>query len=415
MSQDVYLRKDCRMCCSTNLVKVMELTPTPPGNNFIKKLPVEDPEISFPLDLYFCLDCYHLQMGHVVSPQILYQTNYSYLTATSAYFVRHLAKYANNMIKKFSLSKGMKVADIGSNDGTCLLQFKNLGLDVIGVDPAIQIANEATKNGIETVPDFFTYLLAVKLKEKYGSVDFITSHNACAHIDQLDDVFKGVSHWLNDKGVFVLEVGYFVDVYTQLYFDTIYHEHCDFHTVSPFLKIFERTGLELIDVERISPQGGSIRVMAQKIGGPHKIQNSVSEMIKLELDLKFNLAKTFSNFDDRINNIGIKLKTLISNLKQNGASIAAYGAPTKATTLLNKFGIGGEYIDFIVEDNILKQGLFMPLSHIPILPTEEMYKRKPEYVLILAWNFAEPIMEMHKKYLENGGHFIVPLPEPKIF
>jgi hypothetical protein len=415
MSQDVYLRKDCRMCCSTNLVKVMELTPTPPGNNFIKKLPVEDPEISFPLDLYFCLDCYHLQMGHVVSPQILYQTDYSYLTATSAYFVKHLAKYANNMIKKFSLSKGMKVADIGSNDGTCLLQFKNLGLDVIGVDPAIQIANEATKNGIETVPDFFTYLLAVKLKEKYGSVDFITSHNACAHIDQLDDVFKGVSHWLNDNGVFVLEVGYFVDVYTQLYFDTIYHEHCDFHTVSPFHKIFERTGLELIDVERISPQGGSIRVMAQKIGGPHKIQNSVSEMIKLELDLKFNLAETFSNFDDRINNIGIKLKTLISNLKQNGASIAAYGAPTKATTLLNKFDIGGEYIDFIVEDNILKQGLFMPLSHIPILPTEEMYKRKPEYVLILAWNFAEPIMEMHKKYLENGGHFIVPLPEPKIF
>ena len=144
---------------------------------------------------------------------------------------------------------------------------------------------------------------------------------------------------------------------TQLYFDTIYHEHCDFHTVSPFHKIFERTGLELIDVERISPQGGSIRVMAQKIGGPHKIQNSVSEMIKLELDLKFNLAETFSNFDDRINNIGIKLKTLISNLKQNGASIAAYGAPTKATTLLNKFDIGGEYIDFIVEDNILKQGL----------------------------------------------------------
>ena len=415
MSQDVYLRKDCRMCCSINLVKVMELTPTPPGNNFIKKLPVEDPEISFPLDLYFCSDCYHLQMGHVVSPQILYQTDYSYLTATSAYFVKHLAKYANNMIKKFSLSKGMKVADIGSNDGTCLRQFKNLGLDVIGVDPAIQIAIEATKNGIETVPDFFTYLLAVNLKEKYGSVDFITSHNACAHIDQLDDVFKGVSHWLNDNGVFVLEVGYFVDVYTQLYFDTIYHEHCDFHTVSPFVKIFERTGLELIDVERISPQGGSIRVMAQKIGGPHKIQNSVSEMIKVELDLKFNLAETFSNFDDRINNIGIKLKTLISNLKQNGASIAAYGAPTKATTLLNKFDIGGEYIDFIVEDNILKQGLFMPLSHIPILPTEEMYKRKPEYVLILAWNFAEPIMEMHKKYLENGGHFIVPLPEPKIF
>ena len=414
MSQDVYLRKDCRMCCSKSLVKVMELNPTPPGNNFIKKLPVDESEVSYPLDLYFCSDCYHLQLGHVVSPKILYQTDYTYLTATSAYFVKHLTKYAESMVKKFSLTKGMKVADIGSNDGTCLKQFKNLGLDVIGVDPATSIAIEATKNGIDTVADFFSYSLAVELKEKYGSVDFITSHNACAHIDQLDDVFKGVSYWLNDNGVFVLEVGYFVDVYTQLYFDTIYHEHCDFHTVAPFVKMFERIGLELIAVERIAPQGGSIRVMAQKKGGPHKIESSVAEMINLEKNLKFNLAETFSDFADRINDIGNRLKAIITDLKKNGFSIAAYGAPTKATTLLNKFGIGVESIDFIVEDNLLKQGLFMPLSHIPIVATEEMYKRKPDYVLILAWNFAEPIMEIHKKYLENGGHFILPLPEPKI-
>jgi len=414
MSQDVYLRKDCRMCSSKSLVKVMELTPTPPGNNFIKKLPVDEPEVSYPLDLYFCSDCYHLQLGHVVSPKILYQTDYTYLTATSAYFVKHLTKYAESMVKKFSLTKGMKVADIGSNDGTCLRQFKNFGLDVIGVDPATSIAIEATKNGIHTVADFFSYSLAVELKDKYGSVDFITSHNACAHIDQLDDVFKGVSYWLNDNGVFVLEVGYFVDVYTQLYFDTIYHEHCDFHTVTPFVKMFERIGLELIAVERIAPQGGSIRVMAQKKGGPHKIESSVAEMINLEKNLKFNLAETFSDFADRINDIGNRLKAIIADLKNNGFSIAAYGAPTKATTLLNKFGIGGESIDFIVEDNLLKQGLFMPLSHIPIVATEEMYKRKPDYVLILAWNFAEPIMEIHKQYLDNGGHFILPLPEPKI-
>ena len=414
MTQDVYLRKDCRMCCSAHLKKVMELTPTPPGNNFIKKLPVEEPEISFPLDLYFCNDCYHLQLGHVVSPKILYQTDYTYLTATSAYFVKHLTKYAESMVKKFSLSQGMKVADIGSNDGTCLQQFKNLGLDVIGVDPAKSIAIEATKNGIETVPDFFSYSLALDLREKHGLVDFITSHNACAHIDQLDDVFKGVSYWLNDNGIFVLEVGYFVDVYTQLYFDTIYHEHCDFHTVAPFVKIFERTGLELIAVERIEPQGGSIRVMAQKKGGLYKVESSVAEMINLEMDLKFNLAETFSDFADRINDIGNRLKAIIIGLKEKGCSIAAYGAPTKATTLLNKFDIGHEYIDFIVEDNLLKQGLFTPLSHIPIKPTDEIYNKKPDYVLILAWNFAEPIMKMHKKYLDNGGHFILPLPEPKI-
>ena len=414
MSQDVYLRKDCRMCCGTNLIKVMELTPTPPGNNFIKSLPVLELEVSFPLDLYFCSNCYHLQLGHVVSPKILYQTDYTYLTSTSAYFVKHLTNYAESMFNKFSLYKGMKVADIGSNDGTCLRQFKDLGLDVIGVDPATSIAIEATKNGIETIPDFFSFPLAVNLKEKFGSVDFITSHNACAHIDQLDDVFKGVSYWLNDSGVFVLEVGYFVDVYTNLYFDTIYHEHCDFHTVTPFLMMFERTGLELIAVERISPQGGSIRVMAQKKGGPHKVEKSVAEMLNLEKDLKFNLAETFSDFAERINDIGNRLKTIITELKEKGFSVAAYGAPTKATTLLNKFGIGSESIDFIVEDNLLKQGLFMPLSHIPIVATEEIYKRKPDYILILAWNFAEPIMEIHKRYLENGGHFILPLPEPKI-
>lgn len=414
MRQDVYLRNDCRMCCSKCLVKVMELTPTPPGNNFLKKLPVYEPEVSYPLDLYFCSDCYHLQLGHVVSPNILYQTDYTYLTATSAYFVKHLTKYAESMVRKFSLTKGMKVADIGSNDGTCLRQFKNIGMEVIGVDPATSIAIEATKNGIETVPDFFSLSLAIGLKAKYGSVNFITSHNACAHIDNLDDVFKGVSYWLNDSGVFVLEVGYFVDVYSQLYFDTIYHEHCDFHTVSPFVKMFERTGLELIAIERIAPQGGSIRVMAQKKGGPHKVESSVSEMINLEKDLKFNIKETFSDFADKINDIGNRLKAIIEDLKAKGFSIAAYGAPTKATTLLNKFGIGGESIDFIVEDNLLKQGLYMPLSHIPILPTEEIYKRKPDYVLILAWNFAEPIIEMHKQYLENGGHFILPLPEPRI-
>jgi hypothetical protein len=154
--------------------------------------------------------------------------------------------------------------------------------------------------------------------------------------------------------------------------------------------------------------------MAQKKGGPHKIESSVAEMINLEKNLKFNQAETFSDFAERINDIGNRLKAIIAELKKKGFSIAAYGAPTKATTLLNKFGIGVESIDFIVEDNLLKQGLFMPLSHIPIVATEEMYKRKPDYVLILAWNFAEPIMEIHKQYLENGGHFILPLPEPKI-
>ncbi|MCK9403243.1 MAG: class I SAM-dependent methyltransferase [Chitinophagaceae bacterium] len=414
MMQDVYLRSDCRMCGGRELERVMTLTSTPPGNNFLKKEEIGNEEVSYPLDLYFCNNCYHIQLGHVVDPKILYQNSYSYLTGTSAYFVKHLRDYAADMARRFELKPGMFVADIGSNDGTCLRGFQELGMNVLGVDPATEIAQNATNAGIETIADFFSYNLSVKLKEKYGPVQFITSHNACAHIDQLDDVIRGVSHWLDDNGVFVLEVGYFVDVYSNLFFDTIYHEHVDFHTVGPFKKLFERTGMELIAVERISPQGGSIRVMAQKIGGPHQIDNSVAELLKLESDLHFDKAATFADFGKKIDSLGKLLRTLIQSLKANGESIAAYGAPTKATTLLTHFGIGAESIDFTVEDNLLKQGLYMPLSHIPVLPTEELYKQQPDYVLILAWNFAKPIMEMHNKYAENGGRFILPMPIPKI-
>ncbi len=409
-----YLRTQCRMCHGEDMECVMKLTPTPPGNNFLKKEELENPEVCYPLELHFCNDCNHVQLGHVVDPKTLYQNNYSYLSGTSAYFVKHLKDYAKSMVKRFELKPGMLIADIGSNDGTCLRGFKELGMKVLGVDPAKEIANTATSEGIETIPDFFSFALAKELKQKYGSATFITSHNACAHIDDLDGIIEGVSHWLDETGVFVLEVGYFVDVYTNLYFDTIYHEHLDFHTVGPFKKFFERTGMELIGVERISPQGGSIRVMAQKAGGQHKIDSSVTDLIALENSLKFDQADTIREYGKKIASLGEQLRALIQSIKAEGKTIAAYGAPTKATTLLTHFEIGPDSIDFTVEDNPLKQGLFMPLSHIAVLATEELYKRKPDYVLILAWNFAVPIMEIHKEYAKQGGRFIIPMPVPRI-
>ncbi len=412
--QDFYLRTNCRMCDTENLERVMELTPTPPGNNFLKKEELTKVEKCYPLELYHCKNCFHVQLGHVVNPKILYQNNYTYVSATSAYFVKHLRDYAKEMVEKFELKPGMLVADIGSNDGTCLLGFKEYEMKVIGVDPATEIAENATAHGVETVADFFSHSLALNLKEKYGVANFITSHNACAHIDKLDDVVRGVSHWLDKDGVFVLEVGYFVDVYSKLLFDTIYHEHLDFHTVGPFKKLFERTGMELISVQRINPQGGSIRVMAQKAGGKHKPDLSIEKLTNLEQELNFDKSITFAAYAQKIQELGKKLRELLHSLKKDGKSIAAYGAPTKATTLLSHFGITADSIDFILEDNPLKQGLFTPLSHIPVIPTEELYLRKPDYVLILAWNFAEPIMEMHKKFAKQGGKFIIPMPVLKI-
>ena len=409
-----YLRDSCRMCGRTSLIKVMSLTPTPPGNAFLTKEELGRVEPVYPLDLYFCEGCHHVQLGHVVDPQILYQKNYSYVSATSAQFVNHLKNYATDMIERFGLEPGNLIADIGSNDGTCLQFFKDKGMSVVGVDPATDIAEMATENGVETVADFFGYDLAVNLRKKYGAAKYITSHNACAHIDDLFNVVKGVEHWLAADGLFVLEVGYLVDVYSNTWFDTIYHEHLDYHTVAPFEKLFASVEMEVIGVERIAPQGGSIRVMVQKQVGTIERDSSVDELISLEHELGLDQAKTLQKFDAKISVVRDKLQKLIRSLKADGKIIAGFGAPTKATTLMAHFGLDENVLDFIVDDNPLKQGLFTPITHIPVFPAAALYERKPDYVLILAWNFAEPIMKMHKKYSQEIGRFILPMPVPEI-
>lgn len=403
------------MCESANLDKVMALTPTPPGNNFLSQAELDLPEPAYPLDLYFCRECHHLQLGHVVDPRILYQKDYFYVSGTSSKFVEHLQDYADDMVQRFSLEPHKLLVDIGSNDGTCLRSFQKAGMTkVLGVDPATKIAQRATESGIETVGDFFSYALAVDLRKKHGPAAFITSHNACAHIDHLDDVMRGVEHWLADDGVFVLEVGYLMDVYENVWFDTIYHEHVDFHTVAPFKKLFARVGMELLGVQRVSPQGGSIRVMAQKTGGSRKVDGSVQALIDLEQEKGLDKPETFVRFGQRINEVGSQLRSLIQSIKATGKSIAGYGAATKSTTLLAHFGLGKDDLEFIVDDNPLKQGLFSPAAHIPVVAMEELYRRQPDYLLILAWNFAEPIMANNKKYADRGGRFIVPMPVPRI-
>jgi len=414
LNADYYFRDTCRMCGEHLLTKAFALTPTPPGNNFLNEKELGIDETRYPLDLYFCEKCFHIQLGHVVNPKILYQKNYTYVSATSAYFVNHLKSYAANMVKRFNLQSGSLVIDIGSNDGTTLSFFKSAGMKVLGIDPAKDIALKATKEGIETIGNFFSYSLACELKRKYGPCKYITSHNACAHIDDLLDVMKGVEYWLDDDGVFVIEVGYFVDVYQNIWFDTIYHEHVDYHTVAPFEKLFSRVDMELIDVQRIDPQGGSIRVVAQKRAGKHKRLSSVDKLIALEIKLGLDKHEVLQEFDKKISFVKEKLQKLLQALKKDGKIIAGFGAPTKATTLMAHFGLDENILDFIVDDNPLKQGLYTPITHIPVLSTKALYERKPDYVLILAWNFAEPIMKMHKRYANEIGSFIVPMPTPKI-
>ena len=412
--EDCFRKENCRICRSTSLVKVVELTPTPPGNNFISIDQIGRRETEFPLELYFCQACYHVQLGHVVDPSFLFQNAYSYVSGTSPVFVDHLEKYARYVLNLFDIKKSSFIVDIGSNDGTCLGFFKQLGMQVLGVDPATEIAEIASSRGIKTIPDFFSFGLAKKIVEEYGQADLITSHNACAHIDELDGVIAGVEVLLKDDGVFIMEVGYFVDVFQNKWFDTIYHEHLDFHTIAPLEKLFRRFKMEMIKVERIRPQGGSIRVMVRKSSRANIRDESVTNLITLEQDLGLNKAETLINFENQINKLRDKFQNLIEKIKNDGKSIAAYGAPTKATTLSYHFNLERHHIDFIVDDNSLKQGLFTPGKHIPVYDSNKIYSDQPDYLLILAWNFADSIMEKHQMYTDRGGSFIIPMPNPAI-
>ena len=303
---------------------------------------------------------------------------------------------------------------IGSNDGTCLGFFKAGGMQVLGIDPATHIAQRASANGIPTLDAFFCEELAQRLRKEHGPASLITSHNALAHIDDLAGVVRGVRHWLADDGLFIFEVGYLLDVYQNVWFDTIYNEHLDYHSIEPFAGFFARLGMELITAERVAPQGGSIRVTVQKKEAARARDRSVDELIALEHANGSGNAETFIAYTDHINTVKEELSAIVKGLKKEGKSIAGYGAPTKSTTLLHHFGLGEGILDYIVDDNPIKQGLYSPGYHIPIFSARELETRAPDYLLILAWNFAQSIMEKQAGFASRGGRFILPMPKARI-
>ena len=413
MSQACIRRTTCRLCHSPDLELVLSLTPTPPANAFVRADDLANQEERFPLDVFFCKHCAHVQLLDVVDPSLLFK-HYVYVSGTSPVFVSHFKRYAAEMIHKFRLGKNAFVAEIGSNDGTLLRVFQDAGLKVLGIDPAEGIALEATKSGIETLPAFFTAELAASIKARHGQADLIVANNVFAHADDLHDIVKGIRLLLKSTGVFVFEVSYLADVYEKTLFDTIYHEHLCYHTVKPLQGFFQANGMELIAAQSVDTHGGLLRAMAQLAGGPHRVEPSVADFIVRERKLGLDQAATLRRFSVKINQLRDELNALLKKLKTQGKRIAAFGAPAKATTLMFQFGIGPDLVDFIVDDSPLKQGLFSPGFHIPVVPSAEIDRRKPDYLVILAWNFAEPIIAKHAQFLKNGGHFIVPVPTVRV-
>lgn len=413
MSKSCIRRTTCRLCHSRNLELVLSLTPTPPANAFITAADLKKNEERFPLDVFFCRDCAHVQLLDVVDPSILFK-NYVYVSGTSPVFVNHFKNYAAEMIQKFHLDTEAFIVEIGSNDGTLLRFFKEAGMGVLGIDPAEAIARSATQKGIETLPAFFTSKLAETIKAQDGQADLIVANNVFAHADDLHDIVKGIRNLLKPRGVFAFEVSYLADVYEKTLFDTIYHEHVSYHSVKPLRSFFQANGMELIAVQRVDTHGGSLRALVQLAGGPYPVEPSVAEFIQHEEAIGLDQATTLQGFSAKINKLRDELNALLKKLKSEGKRIAAFGAPAKATTLMLHFGIGPEFVDFIVDDSPLKQGLYSPGFHIPVVPSGEIDKRNPDYLVILAWNFSDSIIARHAEYRRKGGFFIIPVPAVQV-
>jgi SAM-dependent methyltransferase len=362
--------------------------------------------------MFLCRDCGLAQLLDVIAPEILYG-DYIYLTGSSSEMTLHFHLYAKEVIKRIKPQPGALVVDIGSNDGSLLREFKSANLHVIGVEPAQDIAKKATEEGMKTINGFFTPELARGIKREYGSASIITANNVFANIDDLISIAEGIKSLMAPDGVFIFESFYLADVIENRVFDFIYHEHLSAFSVKPAQRFFENLGMQLIDVLRVPTKGGSLRYTVQLAGGPRKISPSVKSLLDYEEKMGLYRPELFRKFLDNIDDLKQLTLASLEKIKSEGKTIAGYGASITGTTLIYHFGIG-EYLDYLVDDNPAKQGRFSPGLHIPVYPSEILKERKPDYVVILAWRFAEPIVKKHQSFLKRGGTFIVPVPEFRI-
>jgi SAM-dependent methyltransferase len=402
-------RTNCRLCGHNELDLVLPLRPSAIADAFVPKEKLAEPQPAYPLDLYLCRACGHAQLLDVLDPRILF-SNYIYETSVSNSLKEHFRQYAEAVAARQPSASGARVIDIGSNDGTLLRFFKEKGCTVLGIDPAQNIARKATESGIETLPAFFDSKLAQTLRRERGPAAIVTANNVFAHSDNLPDMADGIRELLAPDGIFVFEVSYLLDMVRNLVFDWIYHEHLCYHSIRPLSAFFQHHGLELIDVERVTTKGGSIRCTVQKAGGPKPVQPVVGEMIAEENKVGLHTKPYFDAYFQRIETEKQKLLAVVREAKARGLTVAGYGASATTTTLTYHFELG-PHLDFLFDDDRLRHHLYSPGYHLPVLPGEMLEQKQPGLVVLLAWRYAEPIASRHRAYLQAGGRFVVPLPD----
>jgi novobiocin biosynthesis protein NovU/D-mycarose 3-C-methyltransferase len=406
-------RTQCRTCGSKNLKFILDLGKTALVNDFLKPEDVAGYKISLPLRVVLCPDCSLVQLADTVDPKILY-SHYAYVTSTSKTMDTHLNKMMTHLLSTGRLGSGSKVLEIASNTGVFLKKFKEQGCEVLGVEPAENIADVALATAIPTRKEFFSAITAQKLKAEWGAADLILGRHVFAHIDDLKDLVAGLAEISHEETLIAFEVPYVVDFFEHTEYDTIYHEHLSYISVRAIEALVKDSPFMLSRVDHYPIHGGSILFHLRHRLSKATPHASVAQAIEKEKSMRLADPVTWEVFAQRVNHIRAELPALLQKLKSQGKRIIGYGASAKGNTLLNTCGITTKELDYIIDNTPFKQNKIAPGSWIPVRPPEMLLKDQPDYALLLAWNFAPEIIKRETEFQKRGGRFILPVPEPKI-
>lgn len=393
--------------------KFLELGPQPLANAFPGSPDEFASEARYPLDVYFCEQCSLVQLLDVIDPEILFR-DYIYVTGTSDTIAAHNVKYAQAVVDRLELGADDLVVEIASNDGSLLSCFQRHGVRTLGVEPATNIAQIARGRGVETVNRFFDRETASDVREAHGAAMAVIGNNVFAHVDDSRGFLRGCRDLLADDGLVIIEAPYLREMIERMEYDTVYHEHLCYFSVTALRTLCESAGLSLVAVDRVPVHGGSVRMWAGRRERYPEHSAQALEMIREEEALGLTSFARFEQFAAHVEENRRQVRAMVTSLVESGKRVVGYGAPAKGNTLLNYCEIGTDLLPYTVDKSALKVGKYTPGMHLPVLPTSTLLEQQPDYVMILAWNFADEIMRQQSQYAARGGRFIIPIPSPRI-
>lgn len=405
-------RDSCRLCGSRHVELVIGLQPIPLSENYTLDPESAKAAARYPVDVYMCRDCGHVQHLDVIDPEVLWDS-YTYYSGEAKGMPEHFKSVADRIIAATQPGPGALVVDIGSNDGSLLRPFRDRGFRVLGIDPATEVARRANASGIPTFPELMTQPLAERIRAEHGTAQVICAFNVFAHADDLGAMVDCVKTMLAPDGLFFFEAQYLMDIIDGVLIATIFHEHMSHHSVKPLVSFLDRHGLELIAVDRAQIQHGSIIGTVQHKGAGRPVQQSARDILALEDSRGLDKIETLKDFGRTVEALREATTSLVRTWRAQDNSVAAYGAARSGPTLIAQLGLSG-VIDYIVDDHPQKVGKYSSGDGIAIFPTSTLLERMPDYCVILAWVHSQKIIETNREYLERGGHFVVLCPKTRV-